>query len=451
MRNLSSVVWSEGMFLGPHHFQAQSRYFQDSLHFAASVLWSDSNGFSGLRLDGEALKNGTVSLIEARGILEDGLVFHIPELDRPPAPRNIQEAFPPLRDTVDVLLAVPAYVDGGANCALEPPAGVPETRYVSGSCSLTDETTGRDEKTVQVARKSLRLMLDTEPAGGLISLPVARVRRDGAGHFIYDENFIPPLLSVGASPVLMSMLRRLLQAMEQTAKSVVKPKDLGTPTAGGFSAQGIANAWFLHCMNSSLLPLEHLAFTRRAHPEAVYRELARLAGALCTFGLDSHPSALSAYDHAHPAECFQALCHHIRTHLELIVPSNCVSIPLERVAAYFWQGKITDQRTLSRSRWIFGIHAAIGEAEVIAKSPQLVKICSREFLPKLVSRALPGLKLSHLPVPPPALSPRLETQYFGIDKAGPCWEHIIQTRELAIYVPGELPDPDVDLFVILDS
>jgi type VI secretion system protein ImpJ len=30
MKYLSRVVWPEDMYLGPHHFQAQSRYFEDS-------------------------------------------------------------------------------------------------------------------------------------------------------------------------------------------------------------------------------------------------------------------------------------------------------------------------------------------------------------------------------------------------------------------------------------
>ena len=44
MNSLSSVVWSEGMYLGPHHFQAQNRYFEDSVHFVTSNLWADSFG-----------------------------------------------------------------------------------------------------------------------------------------------------------------------------------------------------------------------------------------------------------------------------------------------------------------------------------------------------------------------------------------------------------------------
>jgi type VI secretion system protein ImpJ len=157
------------------------------------------------------------------------------------------------------------------------------------------------------------------------------------------------------------------------------------------------------------------------------------------------------YDHLRLEECFDALDRHIRTHLELIVPSNCTHIPLSQAANYFWEGNIVDERTLNRSRWIFGIRCKIGEAELIERTPRLVKLCSRVFVPKLVERALPGVKLSHIPVPPPSLSPKIEYQYFAIDKSGPCWEHMVKTRELGVYIPGELPDPEIELSVILES
>jgi len=38
--------------------------------------------------------------------------------------------------------------------------------------------------------------------------------------------------------------------------------------------------------------------------------------------------------------------------------------------------------------------------------------------------------------------PRVETQYFGISRnvrAG----HMVQTRQVGVYVPGEFPDPEL--------
>ena len=63
MKLLSSVVWSEGMYLAPHHFQTQNRYFEDSLQFATTTLWYQPYGIPGFALDEDALRNGTISLM----------------------------------------------------------------------------------------------------------------------------------------------------------------------------------------------------------------------------------------------------------------------------------------------------------------------------------------------------------------------------------------------------
>src|SRR5579862_4557502 len=86
MRLLSKIVWAEGMYLAPHHFQAQSRYFEESVHFATASLWKDAYGFGDFQLDADALRSGTVALLQARGIFEDGLTFDIPECDPLPVP-----------------------------------------------------------------------------------------------------------------------------------------------------------------------------------------------------------------------------------------------------------------------------------------------------------------------------------------------------------------------------
>jgi type VI secretion system protein ImpJ len=439
------------MYIGPHHFQAQNRYFEDSVHFSTSSLWFEPYGFAGYQIDAESLRNGVFALRHARGVFADGLSFHMPEFDPLPEPLKIADAFPAMQDSVEVLLAVPEYRRDGLNCGFSEAECALPVRYFAEERSLADENTGGDSKPIRMGRKNIQLLASGENAPGMATLPVALVKRQGIGQFVLDDRFIAPSLQITAVPPLAAMLRRLLSLLAEKARTVVRPKDLGANTNSGFSAEGISNAWFLHCLNSSLGPLRHLSLAKRGHPEEVYSELSRLAGALCTFGLDSDPADLPLYDHVHPTACFEALDRHIREHLELIVPSSCVDIALTRSAIYFWEGRVLDERTLNRSRWIFAIHCPIGEADLIEKTTRLVKVCSKEFVPRLVERALTGLKLTHLPVPPPALSPKIEFQYFSLDKGGPCWEHLVRTRDVGVYVPGDLPDPQIELSVILDS
>ena len=116
----------------------------------------------------------------------------------------------------------------------------------------------------------------------------------------------------------------------------------------------------------------------------------RLGGALRTFGLDTHPRTLPAYDHKNLDRCFHELDEHISRLLEVVVPSQAIIIPLKQANRYFYEGLIKDPRCFDRSRWLLGIHAAIGEADLIIRTQQLVKVCSAKFVPELVKRPYPG-------------------------------------------------------------
>lgn len=454
MKYLSRVVWSEGMYLGPHHFQAQSRYFEDSIRFATSSLWFEPWGLVDAQLDAEALKNGTVSLIHARGIFPDGLVFHMPECDPLPEARSVADLFPPARDTVTVMLAAHPRRPEGSNTTI--PESGPEVngsaRYRAEIRMLYDETTGRDEKPVYVGRKNIELRLDTEPPGDLVTLPLARIMRSGSGQFIFDPDFIPPCIEVSASERLMALLGRLIDILEDKSARFSRTASGGKERSWAeFSTREIANFWLLHTVNSALAPLRHHYLTKRGHPEELYREMLRLGGALCTFAFESHPRDLPLYDHRNLEKSFGDLDHHIRTHLETIVPTQYIEIPMVKRADYFYEAEITDQRVLDRARWIFAIRSGVSEPEAIAKTPQLVKLCSKQFVPQLVKRALPGMALTHLPVPPSAIPVKADFQYFSVSRSGPCWDHIVQTRQIGLYVPGDLPDPSIELLVILEA
>jgi type VI secretion system protein ImpJ len=433
------------MHLGPHHFQAQARYFEDSIRFAASSLWFAAYGMSACELDAEAITNGTVSLVRARGIMPDGLAFEMPDCDPLPAVRNITESFPPLAESLTISLGVPTYRPNGVNC------GPAEARFSVEEQTLSDENTGRDEKPVALGRKNIGFYLENETNDGLTLLPIARVKRGSAGRFAFDQEFIPPCLQITASERLMSILRRLLDILGEKSESFRRASARGGEMSATYSQQEVATFWFLHCVNSSLVRLRNICSAKRGHPEEAFAELSRLGGALCTFGLDSNAANLPLYNHDQLEECFGEMDRHIRFQLETIIPTNCISIPLAPSGNFFFSGEVADQRCLGRARWIFSIRGRMGEADLIRLAPQLIKFCSKEFVPKLVQRALPGMTMTHLPVPPAAVAPKVECQYFGLSRSGPCWEHIVKSREVGVYVPGEFPEAEIGLHVILES
>ena len=448
MKQLSRVVWNEGMHLAQHHFQAQSRYFEDAIQFALSSLFFAPYGLAGCELDPEAIRNDTISLVHARGVLPDGLPFDIPASDAAPEPLDVRELFSPTQESHLVLLAIPSYHPDRPNFAVNGEANGSGARYRAASAPMLDDTTGRDERPVDIGRKNFRLTLDTEATEDVVVLPIARVQRDGAGHFMYDPDYIAPSIQVGASDRLMQLVQRLIEILDAKSASMGRGR---RGSAEEFAREEIASFWLLHAIDSSLPPLRHIAQVKRVHPEHLFVELSRLAGALCTFALDAHPRALPLYDHDHPQSCFEELDRHIRANLDVISPSARTIVPLRMTTAFLHTGAISDERAFGRARWILGVRSSLSGPELAARVPQLAKVCSAKFTLELVRRAFPGMRLEHLSFPPASIAPRADTQYFSVDRAGPCWDTLNSTHEIGVYLPDAIPNPEVELVIVAES
>jgi type VI secretion system protein ImpJ len=449
MKFLSRVVWSEGMYLGPHHFQTQSRYFEDSIAFLVASLWHEPWGLLHFELDQKAIRNGSAVVLHASGVFPDGLTFELPNSDPPPPARNLTEVFPSTDAVLPLYLTVPARRDNGFDCDLNGAGG--STRYARMQRVLRDETNGIDEREIELGQKNIRILTEAELTPEVQSIPIARVLRDGRGGLIYDEEFIPTCLRASASEQLMLLFKHLIETIGEKSATIARSARRHGRFEAGTSALDVANYWFLHALHNAIPPLQHLSATKHAHPEELFVELSRLAGALCTFAVDSDPRTLPSYDHRDPGPAFRALDAHIKRHLEIVVPSNTVTLNFKPTEPYIQEAEVVDERCLRRARWILGVRSSLGEAALLTMVPRLVKVCSSRFVPELVKRALPGMTLTHLPVPPTALRAEVDMQYFVIETSGPCWEHILQTRKVGVYIPGEISQPEFDLTVIVEA
>jgi len=294
-------------------------------------------------------------------------------------------------------------------------------------------------------------VLDAENTDDLVSLPLARVKRDRTGHFIFDPDYIPPSLQVGASQRLVQLLGRTIDMLDSKSDTLAAKRKADHKDLAEYAAHEVASFWLSHTIQSSLGPLRHHLDTRRSRPEQLFMEFSRLAGALCTFSLSSHARDLPQYDHDNLADCFGELDRHIRQNLDVIIPTNLVSIPLERTKDYLFVGRIVDQRCFGRSHWLLGVRSSVGDAALISQIPRLVKVCSAKHIQRLVKEGITGLNLDHIPAPPAAVSPRIGSQYFSIAQAGPCWKTMNQTSEVGVYVPDAIRDVELELLIVLGS
>src|ERR1700733_13442992 len=77
----NKIIWLEGMFLQPQHFQQHDRYFENLIHLKTSAIEKNCWGFSELQIDIQLLSIGKVGLTTAIGFFQDGTAINIPQQD----------------------------------------------------------------------------------------------------------------------------------------------------------------------------------------------------------------------------------------------------------------------------------------------------------------------------------------------------------------------------------
>jgi len=436
------------MHLAQHHFQAQCRYFESAMHFALSSVMQGIHGLVSLDLDHDALWNGTVSLVGASGVMPDGLAFDLGDSDPLPPTRQVSDLLETGSEGATVHLVIPSYRATHANALLDGEAAAEPRRYQATTVPVYDETTGADERAIQIGRRNLQILGESELQDDHVSLPVARLRPDGTGHFVYDPLFVPPTLRIGASPRLTAILEGLIEIMEAKGESLRRQLP-GADTMSEKAGHELTGMWLTHAIYSGLGPLRHHAQFGRAHPRDVYEDLARLAGALCTFSLESDPRDIPLYDHDHPGEAFSALDGHIRRHLEVVIQERYISVPLPRTAANLHTAALVDKRTLGRGEWLLRVRSGVASATVISEVPRKAKVCSAEDVLRLVSSAgLPALGIEHLATLPSAIPSRVGSLYFRLLREGPPWELIQVRGSVGVYLPDSLGDAELELLVL---
>lgn len=458
------------MYLAPHHFQAQRRHVEDTVVRTVDALVPFAYGVTAVALDAEALAGGTLAVDHVHGVLPDGTVVAVPESDPKPEAVSLATHFSPDRDAHVVHLVLPAWREDAANVRLADRGAVTgsgwgtngnangsadDTRFDETTTSVRDETSGLESAPVRFAIKRLRLALDSEISPSDVTLPLARLRRDGAGHFVVDPDFVPPALRIGGSERLMSILRNVVGMLEAKGGALAASMSIAPTPAGGvapaaYVGNELATRWLLHAVRSAEGPLRHLLHTRRSHPEHLWSELSRLAGALCTFSLTTQARDLPPYDHDDLGGCFASLERHLQEHLDVVIASRAVVIPLAKATDLLYVATINDPRCFEPgTRWFLGVRSSLGAAETALRAPQMLKVCARKFVLELVRRAFPGMDITHVPAPPPALAPRPELTYFEITLAGPCAQGLRDTQEVGVYVPDAVPGAVLELAIVV--
>ena len=443
------VVWHEGMTLDPHHFQQWDRHRRRALDARSSMTSRYDRGVATLDIDQERLTNGELAVRSCSGLMPDGLPFDIPDHDAAPAPRNVEDAFEATAETIPVFLTIPADRPQGGNVLRQGDDNRRETRFIAETASVPDENTGSDERRVEVAQANVQLRFGGEPLEAYTALPIARITREAGGTFALDDDFIPPCLRIGASNVLMTIARRLLERL--TAKSDELTERQRNASAQRELSPGDVTAMGLLGAVNTFIPVLNHHYTAQSHPEALYATLLALAGQLSAYlpEADVQPRRFPEYDHSDLAACFHPLDQTLRDMLGGAKPAaNYVQLDLQQKRENLYVSSAAPE--LLKSGQFFVVARAPGRVEekLIETVPRKLRVASPDDIEKVIrsyTRALPIEHTHRLPVGMPVDD---QASYFRLQQRGPFWEAIEEATEIALFIPSDVEDVDLELVAV---
>jgi type VI secretion system protein ImpJ len=444
------VVWSEGLLLSPQHFQQSDRAMQ---HFVAQRFRAAQSfdwGLTQLEIDREALKNGRASLTRAAGVLPDGTPFALPEDDPLPRSRAIEGHFDAKQDFVPLYLGLPSSAASRAQLGDAPTPGAAGSRFASDTAELPDANTAQNSRPIEVQRRHFQVLFPDDAVGEHDHLPIAEIMRTSEGSYALRETYVPPCLSIGASESLGRLLR-VIHEMLIAKSTVLGDQRRQRGGIADFSAQDTANAMLLYTVNARIPALSHAMTHRGAHPEEVYLELMELAGQLSAFSDKLHPRDLPPYDHRALTQTFTRVEAVLRDLLEIQPVDKATRIILESKGGGMYSGRITDERLIAPGAGLYlGVRADVEEQRLASEIPGKVKVASLDKIDFLIANALRGVPLLYQRVPPASLPVKGSYLYFQLDPNGDAWETVRAAKNVAIYIPPDVPGVSLEMLGLRD-
>ncbi len=440
----NKVMWTEGMFLQPQHFQQHDRFVTRQVNALVSATLLHPTGFVRLLIDEAALLQGKFVLQQASGVLPDGTPFMLPGNDASPAALDVPTD---ARDEL-VVLGVAMTRAGVAESDAEDSSVAMPPRFRVLDIDVADShAQAVREVPLRIGRLNLRLMLARDANEGYTSLAVARIaERRADGRVVLDPKYIPPTLQLASQPVLDGYLREVAGLLRQRGDALAAM--LGQPGHSGVGQ--VTDFLLLQTINRFEPQFTHAASLVLLHPERCFALLLALAGDLSTFRESRRPPAYPIYVHNDPAPCFSAVMADVRQSLSLLSDPNAIRIDLQDRTHGVRVALIPDVELQRTASFVLAVNAQMAGEALRSRFPTQVKIGPPDRIKDLVNLALPGVTLTPLPVAPRQLPFHAGFNYFELDTRGSdLWKQLEKSRSMAMFVPDDsFPGLEMEFWAI---
>ncbi len=435
MKPPQRVVWSEGMFMSPHHMQQQDLYHENMLDARLGALLPYAWGVVAQEFDMEALRAGQVQLLRFAGVLPDGLpvAFTRGQEEAPPA-RLVEGHFPVSEHTLNVYLGIPKERNGVESYGPSGQVGA-SPRFTPKNRPISDLHAATSVMPVAFAQRNIRLLFENEHRDDFDAIKIAELSRDKSGNLVLVPTYVPPCLRIDASPYLSNELRLLLRLMVSKQRTLSSRRRHRNESALEFTASDVTLFLELNALNGVIPFLQHALESGNLPPRELYLMLIRCAGQLCTFTPDADPSTLPTFQYTQLRTTFEELFNRLNELLRAVALEQCLTVFLELGADRIFRGTLSDERLERCGQFFLTVRSELPEAQVAEQLPKLVKVACASEIRDIVHAASPGVPLKVTYRPPPEIPVQPGTSYFSLAVQDGYWKSAMRERNVALYLP----------------
>ena len=441
MSKADKVIWTEGMFLRPHHFQQSEHYLHHTLREWGQSQRSYPWGFFELSIDDSLLKQGKLALATASGCFPDGTFFSFNQTHNNPVPLEL----PANVNHCKVVLAIPARRNGREDVIFqESPDSL--ARYIARETEVEDDNAlAVGTATVQFGQLRLRLMLEQDLTAEWVAMGVTQViDQHSDKQILLDTDFIPPMLKITGSPV---------QKMFNDVQSLIqlRSKELSDRSAGSgrINSADMGDFMLLSLLNRQLGLHAHLRQLPLLHPETLYCYWLQLATELYTWmPTRTPPKELPVYDHHNLRHCFTSLIMLLRQGLSQVLEEDAIQLRLIERTHGLNVATVPEHNMVRECAFVLAVKASVPADSLKTHFPAQMKIAPVTKIRDLVQLQLPGLALRQMPGAPPQIPWYAGYTYFELDKNNELWKEMEHSGAFALHLAGEFPELKMEFWAI---
>ena len=454
------LFWHQGLFLQPQHFQLFDRSFQSLLAPFYNYIVPHFWGAIDLEIQKAALGTRTFSLLKGDLLFPDGTYVVLPGNALINA-RSFDEAWVEGGRPFTVFIGMKKLNTASENVTvLERLDSVADitTRFVTSADAeeVKDLHMNGPSGQVKSLYHVLRIFYETEKDqfGDYVLLPVAQLERAGE-EIVLSQGFIPPCMSISSSEILLKIIKEIRDQIFARGRQLEEYKSQRGIQTAEFGSRDMVYMLALRSLNRYIPILFQFTETPQVHPWMVYGVLRQLIGELSSFSENINvigeatdgSRSLPLYNHRNIYDCFSLAQSLISQLLDEITAGPDYVIRLVYDGTYY-AAELKPAVFDGSNRYYIVLKTEEDPKAILESISRAAKLSSREQLPLLIARALPGIGLEHLTVPPQELPRRANSIYFAVDHYNDQWMLVSRGHNIALYWDNAPEDMDVELMVV---